>query len=66
MLDHSSKNSAFSKNSVSADPLTDMLRGLRLEGVEYDRCRLAAPWGISFGPQATARFHFVSQRGCWL
>jgi AraC-like DNA-binding protein len=66
MLDHSSKNPVSSKKSVPADPLTDMLRGLRLEGVEYDRCRLAAPWGISFGPQAAARFHFVSQRGCWL
>ena len=31
-----------------------MLRGLRLDGVDYGRCELAAPWGIVF-PAAACR-----------
>ncbi|HEY0291171.1 MAG TPA: AraC family transcriptional regulator [Hansschlegelia sp.] len=49
-----------------ADPLTDMLQGLRLDGVEYGRCRLAAPWAFSFPDEPGARFHFVADKGCWL
>jgi AraC-like DNA-binding protein len=59
MLDNSSK-------TVAADPLTEMLRGLRLEGVDYTRCRMTAPWGILFPAQPTAHFHFIAERGCWL
>ncbi|GGE22983.1 cupin [Aureimonas endophytica] len=62
MLDRSS-NSA---GPDAADPLSDMLRGLRLEGVSYARCRLAAPWGFGFSAPAEARFHFVAERGCHL
>ena len=62
MHDLSSKPTRF----ISGDPLTDMLRGLRLEGVDYGRCRLAAPWGFSFPAENVARFHFIAQRGCWL
>src|SRR4051812_30610625 len=49
-----------------ADPLTEMLRGLRLDGVEYGRCRLAAPWATSFPEQEAARFHFISSGTAWL
>lgn len=59
MLDHSSKNAA-------AHPLTEMLRGLRLEGVDYARCRLTEPWGLVFPAQPKAQFHFIAERGCWL
>jgi AraC-like DNA-binding protein len=62
MLDRSSKNAAVH----STDPLTDMLRGLRLDGVDYGRCEMTEPWGIAFPAQKAARFYFVSQRGCWL
>jgi AraC-like DNA-binding protein len=57
-----------SKTPVSAngDPLSEMLRGLRLDGVEYGRFRMKAPWGLSFPAQEAARFHFVSGIGCWL
>jgi AraC-like DNA-binding protein len=48
------------------DPLNDMLRGLRLDGVDYWRCKLSAPWGFSFPAQQAARFHFVAGQGCWL
>jgi AraC-like DNA-binding protein len=43
-----------------------MLRGLRLDGVEYSRSCPAEPWGLRFAGQPGARFHFVAERGCWL
>ena len=48
------------------DPLSDMLRGLRFEGVSYGRCELMAPWGVRFPAQGAARFHFIGSRACWL
>ncbi|MCO5733346.1 AraC family transcriptional regulator [Rhizobium sp. SSA_523] len=70
MLDTSSKFAA----AVPADPLSEILRGLRLDGVEYGRCRLAAPWATTFPAQEAARFHFISSgsallrapSGAWL
>lgn len=62
MLDRSSKETPL---DVS-DPLTEMLRGLRLDGVEYGRCRLAEPWATSFPAQDAARFHFISSGNAWL
>lgn len=62
MLDRSSKNAA----AHSTDPLTEMLRGLRLDGVDYGRCEMSAPWSLAFPAQKAARFYFVSQRSCWL
>ncbi len=61
MLDHSSKFPA----ATTDDSLTDMLRGLRLDGVDYGRCELTAPWGIRFPAQEAARFHFICG-ACWL
>jgi len=63
MLDHSSKSAA---PQHGPDFLTDMLRGLRLDGIEYGRCRLSAPWGFLFPERADAYFHFIGERGCWL
>ncbi|WP_163526017.1 cupin domain-containing protein, partial [Klebsiella oxytoca] len=51
MHDRSSKSDV-----ASGDPLNDMLRGLRLDGVDYWRCKLSAPWGLSFPAQQAARF----------
>jgi len=48
------------------DPLTEMLRGLRLDGVEYGRFQMTEPWGLFFPSQQAARFHFIAGRGCWL
>ena len=58
MLDNSSKK--------PGDPLTEMLRGLRLDGVEYGRFQMKTPWGLRFPAQDAARFHFVAGSGCWL
>jgi AraC-like DNA-binding protein len=62
MLDRSS----ISPSGAHVDPLTDMLRGLRLDGVEYGRCRLAGDWSFHYPAQVHAHFHFVAGRGCWL
>ncbi|KQU67953.1 MULTISPECIES: AraC family transcriptional regulator [unclassified Rhizobacter] len=48
------------------DELTQILLGLRLDGVEYGRCVMRAPWAIAFPAQRSARFHFVGSGGCWL
>jgi AraC-like DNA-binding protein len=48
------------------DMLTQVLLGLRLEGVEYGRCLMQTPWAIAFPASQEARFHFVAQGGCWL
>ncbi|MDQ6433121.1 AraC family transcriptional regulator [Mesorhizobium sp. LHD-90] len=62
MLDRSSKPMP----SGVSDALTEMLRGLRLDGVDYGRCQMTAPWGILFPAQEAARFHFIGRGGCWL
>lgn len=48
------------------DPLTEMLRGLRLDGVEYGRCQPSAPWGTAYPAQAEARFHFLAAGSAYL
>jgi quercetin dioxygenase-like cupin family protein len=47
-------------------PSGAIVKGLKLEGVDYARCRMTAPWGLSFPAQSKAQFHFVAGRGCWL
>ncbi|HEV7855902.1 MAG TPA: AraC family transcriptional regulator [Herminiimonas sp.] len=48
------------------DTLTEILLGLRLDGVEYGRCVMREPWGIAFPPKREASFHFVAQGNCWM
>lgn len=48
------------------DALTEMLRGLRLDGVEYGRCQPCAPWATAFPPSEAARFHFLAAGSAWL
>lgn len=62
MLDISSKLTG----SDGPDPLSEMLRGLRLEGVAYGRSRMMAPWALRLPAQAAAYFHFIAQSDCWL
>ncbi len=40
--------------------------GLRLDGIEYGRSRLAVPWAFLFPASQDAYFHFIGERGCWL
>jgi AraC-like DNA-binding protein len=62
MLDRSSKQPTLGVG----DPLTEMMRGLRLDGVDYGRCVMAEPWGILFPAQSAARFHFIGAGSCFL
>lgn len=64
MLAHSSNQAATPASGT--DMLTQMLLGLRLDGVEYSRCLMHAPWAVAFPAQRHARFHFVAQGDCWL
>jgi AraC-like DNA-binding protein len=59
-------NNSSRIDANAPDPVSEMLRGLRLEGVEYGRCRMIAPWGLRLPAQAAARFHFIAHAGCWL
>jgi AraC-like DNA-binding protein len=62
MLDNSSNLST----EDTSDPLSEMLRGMRLDGVEYGRCRMVEPWATAFPAQDAARFHFLATGVCWL
>jgi AraC-like DNA-binding protein len=59
-------NSSNALSPQSGDALTEMMRGLRLDGVEYGRCVLAAPWALRMPAQSSARFHFVGAGSCFL
>ncbi len=48
------------------DPLTGILLGLRLDGVEYARYVLHEPWAVAFPARREATFHFVAQGSCWM
>ncbi|WP_035100707.1 AraC family transcriptional regulator [Devosia sp. LC5] len=64
MLDHPSAPSL--SPSVPMDALSEVLQDFRLSGVNYGRCELRHPWGITFSEQPLLRFHFVSKGPCWL
>jgi len=48
------------------DALTEILLGLRLDGVEYGRCVMREPWAVAFPARREASFHFVAQGSCWM
>lgn len=48
------------------DPLTEILLGLRLDGVEYARYVLHEPWAVAFPARREATFHFIAQGSCWI
>jgi AraC-like DNA-binding protein len=48
------------------DALTEILLGLRLDGVEYGRCVMREPWAVAFPARREASFHFVAQGSSWI
>lgn len=52
--------------SHSDDLLTQILVGLRLDGVEYGRSLLRAPWAVAFPARHAAYFHFAGRGNAWL
>ncbi|WP_370680254.1 AraC family transcriptional regulator [Comamonas sp. GB3 AK4-5] len=59
------KNNALPADNAN-DLLSQILVGLRLDGVEYNRCELRGPWAVAHPAQSWARFHFVGSGSCWL
>lgn len=66
MHDHSSRFVSTVQPPEASDLLTRVLLDLRLDGVEYGRCVMQAPWALAFPAQRDARFHFVACGGAWL
>lgn len=58
--------SAMSDDAFDPDPLSAVLQDLRLSGVSYGHCRLAAPWGVAFPAEPAARLHLVVAGEGWL
>jgi AraC-like DNA-binding protein len=64
---HMHDRSSGSQDALAVDPLSAVLRDLRLSGVGYGRCELTRPWGIDLPREKeVARFHFVAAGSCWL
>lgn len=49
-----------------SDPLTDLMRELRIEGVRHGRSRVTGDWAYALPAQPYVVFHFVVQDRCWL
>ncbi len=52
--------------AVDEDPLSRILKDLRIVGVSYGSCRFSSPWGLNFPSDGSARLHFVVEGDCWL
>src|SRR5215475_4469467 len=50
----------------SMDPLSQVLRSLRLRGSFYAAWDLGAPWGLAFRRARFAPFHYVESGEMWL
>jgi hypothetical protein len=51
---------------LAPDALSDVLQDLRLAGAAYCRAEVSAPWGLEFGRERGAVFHFFAEGGAWL
>ncbi|WP_313244546.1 AraC family transcriptional regulator [Stenotrophomonas rhizophila] len=51
--------------SEKIDALTQILCGLRLDGVDYERCQLTGDWSFFYPAQEDAYFHFIAGKKCW-
>src|ERR1700722_5946274 len=62
MFDHSSETfDVRRRKQPPTDLVSELLLGMRLNGLKYRRLRLAAPFGVRFGADAgRAQFHFVA------
>jgi AraC-like DNA-binding protein len=65
MFDPSSKT-ADAKTPIT-DLVSELLLGMRLNGIQYRRMELAPPFGVRFGMQAKrAQFHFIASGSLFL
>jgi AraC-like DNA-binding protein len=52
--------------ALSPDPVSEVLRAIRLEDTCYCRSELSAPWGIAIPERPYTSFHFVAEGAAWL
>ncbi|WP_163269264.1 AraC family transcriptional regulator [Chelativorans alearense] len=63
MLD---RNSEIQTEAARADPISELLMGMRLRGASYGKLRLAPPFGIHFPAAPEARFQFIAAGNVYL
>jgi AraC-like DNA-binding protein len=63
MFDHTSETETRHEIARSAgDPVSELLLGMRLYGIQYRRIQMAPPFGVQFSAAAgRAQFHFVGR-----
>src|ERR1700680_787638 len=49
-----------------ADPISQLLRVIRIRSTVYCRSLLSAPWGFGVQAHCNPAFHVVTSGGCWL
>ncbi|RYZ13540.1 MAG: AraC family transcriptional regulator, partial [Myxococcaceae bacterium] len=54
------------KDELRMEPLSAVLRGMRLKGSIYAAWELRAPWGMDLPPGPFASFHLVERGRCTL
>lgn len=58
---------ASMKNGTVCDVVSELLLGMRLKGLDYQRLQIAPPFGVSYGEDAAkAQFHFIAQGRTYL
>jgi AraC family transcriptional regulator, alkane utilization regulator len=48
------------------DPITDLLRAVRIRSSVFCRSSWGAPWGVRIEPRGNPAFHLVTRGVCWL
>jgi len=53
-------------SEISDDPISDVLRLIRLKGCVYFQSDFSSPWGMEMGASPFAQYHAVLRGQCWL
>ncbi|KXF76518.1 AraC family transcriptional regulator [Paramesorhizobium deserti] len=62
MFDHKSETRSSKRAQPPRDLVSELLLGMRLNGVHYKRIQMTPPFGIGFGAvEGRAQFHFVAR-----
>lgn len=62
MFDHKSEILPEPRRAPPADLVSELLLGMRLNGLNYRRIQMAPPFGLGFGAaEGRAQFHFVAK-----
>lgn len=68
MFDYSSGSTGSTPNpGTICDVVSELLVGMRLQGLEYQRLQITPPFAVSYGEDpAKAQFHFIAQGHAYL